>query len=296
MNPFQEQPLSSTPGSLPIVRSVLHPTDLAPDSEIAFQHALAIALLRQTSLTLLHVEGSSRGGELPSVREMLERWGLLEEGSSRSAVYENFKVRIKKKVVKGRPLPVILKHIEQGYVDLVVVATRGSGGGWLKPSVSEPLAHRSDASTLFVPVDSPGMVDPSNGQLTIRKILVPVAEVPDAQNAVTLAARTAIAAHEVHGDPVELHLTHVGDEMPGLQLPQHDGIEWSQSLQQGDVIDRIIEIAGGVSADLVVMASDGRNGILDAFRGSHSEQIVRQVPCPLLVVPITAHEMPLLLT
>jgi nucleotide-binding universal stress UspA family protein len=44
------------------------------------------------------------------------------------------------------------------------------------------------------------------------------------------------------------------------------------------------------------MASDGRNGIMDAFRGSHSEQIVRLVSCPLLVVPVSAHEMPLLLT
>jgi nucleotide-binding universal stress UspA family protein len=100
----------------------------------------------------------------------------------------------------------------------------------------------------------------------------------------------------VHDDPVELHLTHVGDEMPDVQLPEHEGIEWSHSLQQGDVIDRIVGSAREASADLVVMASDGRNGILDAFRGSHSEQIVRQVPCPLLVVPITAHEMPLLLT
>lgn len=290
--------MSSTPGNLPIVRSVLHPTDLSADSEIAFQHALAIALLRQTSLTLLHVEGSSRGGELPSVREMLERWGLLEEGSSRSAVYENFNVRIKKKVVKGRPLPVILDYLDKGYVDLVVVATRGSNGmaGWLKSSVSEPLAHRTDTSTLFVPADSPGIVDPENGQLTARKILVPVAEVPDGQNAVTLAARTAIAAHEVHGDPVELHLMHVGDQMPELQLPEHEGIGWSQTLQSGEVIDRIVETAREVSADLVVMASDGRNGILDAFRGSHSEQILRLVPCPLLVVPITAHSIPLLLT
>lgn len=290
--------MSSTPGNLPIVRSVLHPTDMSPGSEIAFQHALAIALLRQTSLTLLHVEGSSGNGELPSVREMLERWGLLEEGSSRSAVYENFNVRIKKKIVKGRPLPVILDYLDKGYVDLVVVATRGSGGvaGWFKPSVSEPLAHRTDTSTLFVPVDSPGMVDPANGQLTVRKILVPVAEVPDGQNAVTLAARTAIAAHQVHGDPVELHLMHIGDQMPELQLPEREGIQWSQALQEGDVIHRIIETAREQRAELVVMASDGRNGILDAFRGSHSEQIVRLVPCPLLVVPITAHEMPLLLT
>ena len=290
--------MSSTPGSLPIVRSVLLPTDMSPGSEIAFQHALAIALLRQTSLTLLHVEGASRSGEFPSVREMLERWGLLEEGSSRSAVYENFNVRVKKKVVKGRPLPVILETLEKGYVDLVVVATKGSGGvaGWLKPSVSEPLAHRTDTSTLFVPIGKPGIVDPANGQITARKILVPVAEVPDAQNAVTLAARTAIAAHQVHGEPVELHLMHVGDQMPDLQLPEHEGIRWSQGLQQGDVIDQIIGAARDLHANLVVMASDGRNGIMDAFRGSHSEQIVRLVPCPLLVVPITAHEMPLLLT
>jgi nucleotide-binding universal stress UspA family protein len=272
--------LSSTPGNLPIVRSVLLPTDMSPGSEIAFQHALAIALLRKTSLTMLHVEGSSRSGELPSVREMLERWGLLEEGSSRSAVYENFNVRVKKKVVKGRPLPVILDYLEKGYVDLVVVATKGSGGvaGWLKPSVSEPLAHRTDTSTLFVPIGKPGMVDPANGQLTARKILVPVAEVP------------------VHGDPVELHLMHVGDQMPDLELPEHEGIRWSRGLQQGDVIDQILRTAEDQHADLVVMASDGRSGIMDAFRGSHSEQIVRLVPCPLLVVPITAHEMPLLLT
>ena len=288
----------STPGNLPIVRNVLHPTDLSPDSEVAFQHALAIALLRQTSLTLLHVGEIRDGSDFPSVREMLERWGLLEAGAPRSAVYDDFNVRIKKKVVKGRPLPVILDYLDKDYVDLVVMATRGSGGGpsWLKASVSEPLAHRTDTATLFVPADSPGIVEPTSGQLTARRILVPVAEVPDGQNAVTLAARTAMAAHQAHGDLVDLHVAHVGNQMPQLKLPEQEGIRWSQDLHEGDVIERIIQIARGLPADLVVMASDGRNGILDAFRGSHSEQIVRRVPCPLLVVPITAHEVPLLLT
>ncbi len=288
--------MNSMPGNLPIVRSVLHPTDLSPDSEIAFQHALAVALLRQTSLTLLHVEGSSSSGQFPSVREMLERWGLLEAGSDRSAVYDNFNVRIRKKVVKGRPLPVILDYLDKDYIDLVVMATGGSGGGWLKASVTEPMAHRTSTATLFVPADSPGIVDQANGQLSLHRILVPVAEVPNGQNAATMAARTAIAAHEAHGDDVEIHLTHVGTEMPPVQLPDHEGIVWSQSLGSGDVIESIIGKASELPADLVVMASDGRNGILDAFRGSHSEQIVRRVPCPLLVVPITAHEMPLLLT
>lgn len=33
------------------------------------------------------------------------------------------------------------------------------------------------------------------------------------------------------------------------------------------------------------MSIDGRNGFLDAFRGSHSERVLRQVPAPLLTIP-----------
>jgi nucleotide-binding universal stress UspA family protein len=34
-----------------------------------------------------------------------------------------------------------------------------------------------------------------------------------------------------------------------------------------------------------VMATEGRNGFLDALRGSHSEQVLRQCACPLLAIP-----------
>ena len=35
--------------------------------------------------------------------------------------------------------------------------------------------------------------------------------------------------------------------------------------------------------DLVVMASRGHDGFLDALRGSTTERVLRQVTCPLLV-------------
>jgi len=289
--------VSSTPGTLPIVRSVLHPTDLSSDSKSALEHALALAVLRHTSLTLLHVGKVPEGSAFPSVREVLVRWGLLEPDAPRSAVYEELHVRIKKKVVSGRPVPAILDYLATSYTDLVVLSTRGGSGGpsWLKPSVSEPLAHRSDTSTLFVPAGSRGIVDPASGRLTVRRILVPVALQPSARNAVTLAARTAIAATAATGEEIEILLLHVGDTMPEVHIPEHPSIRWSQSVARGDVIERILGMAADLPADLIVMASDGRNGILDALRGSHSEQILRRVTCPLLVVPITAHEMPLLL-
>jgi nucleotide-binding universal stress UspA family protein len=289
--------LDAIPGNIPIVRSVLHPTDLSPASVPAFEHALGIALLRQTSLTLLHVGELDSGESFPSVRELLERWELLEPGAPRSAVYDEFKVRIKKKVVRGRPLPAILEYSEQAETDLVVLATRGEAGPsrWLRPSVSEPMAHRTATATLFVPASGRGVIDSSSGRLTARDVLVPVAESPDAQNAVTLAARTAIAANQAHGEEVRLHAMHVGDDFPGLDFPEHEGIRWERRLGKGEVVEAILSVAHEVSADLVVMASDGRNGILDALRGSHSEQVVKRAPCPLLVVPITAHETPILL-
>jgi len=67
----------------PFVEAVFHPTDFSEASQVAFAHALAIALYRKARLTLLHVapdlaEDDWRG--FPPVRATLERWGLLEEG------------------------------------------------------------------------------------------------------------------------------------------------------------------------------------------------------------------------
>jgi nucleotide-binding universal stress UspA family protein len=34
-----------------------------------------------------------------------------------------------------------------------------------------------------------------------------------------------------------------------------------------------------------MMTTDGRQGFLDALRGSHSERVLRRAPCPVLVLP-----------
>jgi len=76
------------PELAPLVRSVVHPTDFSPASERAFACALAIAVLRQTTLTLLHIEkGKSDWSKFPGVRKTLERWGLLKPGSAQADVF-----------------------------------------------------------------------------------------------------------------------------------------------------------------------------------------------------------------
>lgn len=61
----------------PFVRSVLHPSDFSEASHAAFTSALAIALYRQASFTILHVVPRSQAVDVwsnsPPVRKTLER-------------------------------------------------------------------------------------------------------------------------------------------------------------------------------------------------------------------------------
>ncbi|HEY5656925.1 MAG TPA: universal stress protein, partial [Myxococcota bacterium] len=160
--------------TLALVESILHPTDFSDGSESAFAHALAVALLRQTHLTLLHVspDALEKGwSEFPPVRKTLERWGLLEPGSSRSAVYRELGVRVQKVAARGNnPAQAILEQIEKEPVELIVLATEGRDGipRWLRGSVAESVARDSDTMTLFVPRGVRGFVGIEDGDLSLR--------------------------------------------------------------------------------------------------------------------------------
>ena len=74
----------------PFIPSVVHATDLSGTDESAFVHALGIALLRQARFTILHVtpDASADWSGFPAVRRTLERWKLLEPGSSQEDVFK----------------------------------------------------------------------------------------------------------------------------------------------------------------------------------------------------------------
>ena len=73
--------------------------------------------------------------------------------------------------------------------------------------------------------------------------------------------------------------------MPEVQFPDVSGWSWNTVVQSGDVVDVISETASAVKAGLIVLTTEGRNGFLDALRGSHSERILQRTPCPLLAIP-----------
>jgi nucleotide-binding universal stress UspA family protein len=54
------------------------------------------------------------------------------------------------------------------------------------------------------------------------------------------------------------------------------------------VVETIVETAADWQADLIGMPTAGHDGFLDALRGSTTERVLRQAPCPLLAVPVAS--------
>jgi nucleotide-binding universal stress UspA family protein len=274
----------------PFVQSVFHATDGSPESEPAFAHALAIALARQARLTLLNVQpgfDESDWRRFPRVRETLERWRLLEPGSERSEVFERLGVDVKKVGVGGaHPSEAILDYLGDHRPDLVVLATEQREGmpRFLHASVAQRVARAAGVRALFVPKHGRGFVAPATGNLSLQRLLVPIASHPSPSASIEIATRFARGLGE---RPTSIYLLHVGNDFPPVDLPESDEWSWHR-LQQpsGDPVDRIVAVAQEIEADLIVMTTDGRESFLDRFRGSHAERVVRGARCPVATIPV----------
>ncbi len=277
---------------VPFIKSILHPTDFSPASEKAFAHALAIALLRQTEFTILNVGNNKSDGsewkQFPAVRKTLERWGLLEKDSPQSAVFDQLGVSVIKTTTVGtNKTSAILKYLDSNPIDLAVLATEGREGlpRWINRSKAEAIAQVSNTITLFVPEEGKSFIHLEDGDISLKCILVPIDRQPSPNAAIIYATR---AAQTLGVDTiVEIILLHVGtdDTVLDLDLPENSAWKFKKEVRQGEPVEEIINAANQFSADAIFMATAGHEGILDAMRGSITEQIVRKAPCPLAAIP-----------
>lgn len=186
----------------------------------------------------------------------------------------------------GNPVKSVMQYLEDHPTELIVLATHQHEGrtAWLRHSVGEPIGRRSGQMTLFIPEGDAGFVSAADGSVSLKSILIPIAESPAAQPAIEAAARLVSRLNLAGGSFTLLHVSETSG-MPRVQSPELPGWEWKRVTRTGDVIDGIVDAAHKTEADLVVLSTDGRNGFLDALRGSHSERVLRHVPAPLLTVP-----------
>jgi nucleotide-binding universal stress UspA family protein len=222
----------------------------------------------------------------PGVRATLARWGLLPEGSPREAVGQLGLDVGKILCSRADPVGAVLHYLDAHPPDLVVLATHQRAGmaRWLHRAVAEPVARRAGTMTLFIPQVVAGFIALDDGAVTLRRMLIPIDQVPHPQAAVAVAAGLArtLGRHEV-----AFTLVHVGatEDMPAVHEPHHEGWTWDRTVRRGDVIEQILDVGTACAADLIVLTTQGHQGFLDALRGSTSERILRSARCPVLAIP-----------
>jgi nucleotide-binding universal stress UspA family protein len=271
------------------VKSIFHPSDFSEASEVAFVHALKIALVVGARLTVLHVEASpsAEWQDFPGVRDTLERWKLIPKGSPKSAVGW-LGIKVDKVIASSKdPVKACLGFLEKHPEDLIVLAVHQREGRmrWLEKSVGEPIARGAGQMTLFIPHGVEGFVSRQDGSISLQNILIPVASKPRPQLALEAAVRL-ISSLYLSGGTVTL--LHVGPtlEMPSVKLPADSYWTWNRVARAGEPAETILQTATDLRADLIVMTTDGPDGFLDGLRGTTSERVLRKARCPVANLPV----------
>jgi len=278
------------PGSAPGWR-ILHPTDFSEASEVAFVHALKLALAMQGRLHVLHVSsdaGPVRWRSFPGVREALERWGVLPAGSPPEAVADLGIEVVKVEAVGDDPVVATHEFLQTHPAELIVLATHQRDGlaRWREPSVAERIARQAHQVTLFVPGGTGGFVEAVSGRIRLERVLIPVDRVPAPQPAVEAAAALASLQGRT---PVTFRMVHAGGaEFPAVMIHDKPGWTWERRALAGEAPTALGEAISAFDPDLLVMTTAGHHGFMDALRGSTTERVLRATPCPLLAVSVSA--------
>jgi nucleotide-binding universal stress UspA family protein len=272
---------------------LVHPTDFTAQGEVAFAHALRLALAVKGHLCIVHAESLAADDDpdwrvFPGVRAMLSRWGLLARDAPRSAVAERLGLRVAQAIASDTDPARALGHFfEENRCDLLVLATHARDGlaRLLHGSIAEPLARRARVPTLFLPLGARGFVEAGTGVARLGNVLLPVELATPSKVAVSLALRMADA---LGWENAIAHLLHVGPpgEAPAVTLDPGHEARVRRVAAEGAVVPAILETAARVDADLIVMATHGHDSLLDALRGSTTEQVLHQAGRAVLAIPV----------
>ena len=79
---------------------------------------------------------------------------------------------------------------------------------------------------------------------------------------------------------------HVGTSFPEVETTNVPSVTWRHELRGEPLVETICAFADQVRADLLVMATNGRDTIPQKIIGSNTEQVLRTVSCPVLSVSV----------
>ena len=266
-----------------MIRRVSLATDLSAEGRKAFHTALALALFYRARLEILHVSSPAREtawNDFPKVRDTLEAWGLLPPDSRQEDVRDRLGIEIGKVEIHSEDAVsgiagYMLKHTP----DLLVAASHGRTGinWWLSGSVAMETLRSTSIPTLLLGPSARTFIDEISGRLNLHNMLFPVAASP---SPVEAARQFEALMGEIPARVFRVHVseTDAADGQLARIFPELTTLS-------GDVVPSLLRAAREVKAGMIAMPTAGHHGFIDAFRGSVTQRVLHEAPCPILAMP-----------
>jgi nucleotide-binding universal stress UspA family protein len=296
-------------------RRIVIPLDGSHRAEAVLPAAFAIARRCGATVTLLHVlehnapetvhgeqHLSSTHAAAAYLNDVATRFGV-DGVQTEQHVHENPEHDVARSIAA---------HAAELQVDLIALATHGSGGirGFLFGSIAQQALRRTTTPVLLV------RPDVRDGQrANYRKILVPLDGTPQASVALPVAEMLAIAGNAL------LHLTRVvptvgtmpstsgshaaatfspsaaaalldiegqeaADDLAAQRAELSDALAVTLEVRRGEIADELLAAVERADADLVVMSTHGRAGVEGLWTGSVAARLIGRLTRPVILVPI----------
>ncbi len=139
-----------------------------------------------------------------------------------------------------------------------------------------------DGSTLALTAikDAVKLVRHTGGKI----VLLSVVEVPIAQFE---GYTDFVGAEEIREQFIQRMTDALATEAKALE---NEGIEVEAIVRQGTPHEVVSEVCSEVGAEMVVMTTHGRTGMIHFLLGSVAEKVVRSAPCSVMIVRKMVHE------
>jgi len=281
-----------------MLRTVLVPIDFSTDSDLVMRFCTGLGDLGARRIVCCHVVDTA-GLEGPAIAAKLDAARDRMREASKPLVDVGFDVEVR--MPTGDPERELLALATESHLDAVVCGTTGKSlaDRMLSGSVSERLATSSGIPALTVRYDLLRAVsDPATLARTFgRMMLVPTDFSGTAARALNIAlslpkkAVGTIRVFHVLSEAKDAGRAMQQETGAEFQLRNLASIAKERGLSATPVLghgapERAIlsEIdASGVSG--VVIGSRGRTPMQEVLMGSVSMTLMRQAPCPVLIVP-----------
>lgn len=278
------------------LKNILYATDFSPTAEAALPYVSAIATKHASKVFAVYVKAPDSYAMVPP-----EAWLAFtqstEEQIKKEAASLNERLRgIPHEILigEGDTWSLVSKVIQEHDIDLLVMGTHGRTGieRLMLGSVAEMIFRQATCPVLTI---GPHVSEHGNRHVGLRKLLYATDFTPESLAAAPLAFSFAQAnqAHVTLLNVMETPKTRDTLESTRRMLhalvPEDAQVECAPKfvIRQGEVADKILEVAKEIRADLIVLGvrgAQGRIGIATHLARPTAHKVLIQAPCPVLTV------------